>query len=60
MTEQEMKQHKLDCRYVRMARIWAENSYCNRRQVGALVVKNKAIISDGYNEIGRASCRERV
>ena len=49
MTEQEMKQHKLDCRYVRMARIWAENSYCNRRQVGALVVKNKAIISDGYN-----------
>ena len=32
-----------------MARIWAENSYCKRRQVGALVVKNKAIISDGYN-----------
>ena len=43
------KQHKLDCRYIRMARIWAENSYCQRRQVGALVVKNKAIISDGYN-----------
>ena len=43
------KQFKLDCRYIRMARIWAENSYCKRRQVGALVVKNKAIISDGYN-----------
>lgn len=43
------KQYNLDCRYVRMARIWAENSYCQRRQVGALVVKDKAIISDGYN-----------
>ena len=43
------KQYNLDCRYIRMARIWAENSYCKRRQVGALVVKNKAIISDGYN-----------
>lgn len=32
-----------------MARIWAENSYCLRRQVGALVVKDKMIISDGYN-----------
>jgi cytidine/deoxycytidylate deaminase family protein len=32
-----------------MARIWAENSYCRRRQVGALVVKDKMIISDGYN-----------
>ena len=49
MTEEEKKQYNLDCRYVRMARIWAENSYCKRRQVGALVVKNKAIISDGYN-----------
>ena len=45
----EDKQHKLDVRYLRMARIWAENSYCQRRQVGALVVKNKMIISDGYN-----------
>ena len=36
-------------RYLRMASIWAENSYCQRRQVGALVVKNKMIISDGYN-----------
>ena len=43
------KQHKLDLRYLRMARIWAENSYCQRRQVGALVVKDKMIISDGYN-----------
>ena len=43
------KQHKLDSRYLRMARIWAENSYCKRRQVGALVVKDKMIISDGYN-----------
>ena len=39
----------LDCRYLRMAHIWAENSYCTRRQVGALIVKNKMIISDGYN-----------
>ena len=43
------KQQKLDDRYLRMARIWAENSYCQRRQVGALVVKDKMIISDGYN-----------
>ena len=43
------KQTKLDLRYLRMARILAENSYCKRRQVGALVVKNKMIISDGYN-----------
>jgi len=43
------KQRKLDGRYLRMARIWAENSYCQRRQVGALVVKDKMIISDGYN-----------
>ena len=39
----------VDYRYLRMARIWAENSYCKRRQVGALVVKYKMIISDGYN-----------
>lgn len=32
-----------------MARIWAENSYCQRRQVGAIIVKNQMIISDGYN-----------
>ena len=39
----------LDSRYLRMAKIWAENSYCKRRQVGALIVKDKMIISDGYN-----------
>lgn len=49
MTKEEEKQLLLDLRYLRMARIWAENSYCKRRQVGALVVKNKMIISDGYN-----------
>lgn len=43
------KQNDLDRRYLRMAAIWAENSYCKRRQVGALVVKDKMIISDGYN-----------
>ena len=43
------KQEALDRRYIRMARIWAENSYCQRRQVGALIVKDKMIISDGYN-----------
>lgn len=43
------KQQLLDSRYLRMARIWAENSYCKRRQVGCLVVKDKMIISDGYN-----------
>ncbi len=44
-----LKQHLLDCRYLRMARIWAENSYCQRRQVGAILVKDNMIISDGYN-----------
>lgn len=43
------KQFELDSRYLRMAYIWAENSYCKRRQVGAIIVKNKMIISDGYN-----------
>ena len=43
------KQRILDIRYLRMARIWSENSYCRRRQVGALLVKDKMIISDGYN-----------
>ena len=45
----EEKQRQLDMRYLRMARIWAENSYCVRRKVGALIVKDKMIISDGYN-----------
>jgi dCMP deaminase len=43
------KQFLLDSRYLRMAKIWAENSYCARRKVGALIVKGKMIISDGYN-----------
>lgn len=43
------KQLELDRRYLRMAKIWSENSYCQRRQVGALIVKDKMIISDGYN-----------
>jgi len=45
----EDKQLKIDLRYLQMARIWATNSYCKRRQVGALLVKDKMIISDGYN-----------
>ncbi len=43
------KRQLLDQRYLRMALVWAENSYCQRRKVGALVVKEKMIISDGYN-----------
>ncbi len=43
------KQHDLDMRYLRMAAIWSENSYCERRKVGALIVKDKMIISDGFN-----------
>lgn len=46
---QKNKQQLLDERYMRMAAIWAENSYCERRKVGALIVKDKMIISDGYN-----------
>jgi dCMP deaminase len=49
MGEKIEKQSELDRRYLRMARIWAENSYCKRRQVGALIVKDNRIISDGYN-----------
>ena len=43
------KQRLLDERYLRMASIWSENSYCERRKVGALIVKDKMIISDGFN-----------
>ncbi len=43
------KQTELDRRYMKMAVIWSENSYCRRRKVGALIVKDKMIISDGYN-----------
>lgn len=49
MKKIEDKQAQLDERYMRMAFIWAENSYCKRRKVGALLVKEKMIISDGYN-----------
>ncbi|MDO5320768.1 MAG: dCMP deaminase family protein [Bacteroidia bacterium] len=40
---------KFDGRYIEMAAVWAKNSYCKRRQVGALLVKDRMIISDGYN-----------
>ena len=40
---------KFDSRYLEMAAVWAKNSYCKRRQVGALIVKDRMIISDGYN-----------
>lgn len=47
--ENQEKQLLLDCRYLRMAEIWSENSYCKRRKVGAILVKDKMIISDGFN-----------
>lgn len=47
--KQEKKQKLLDQRYLKMAIIWSQNSYCMRRKVGALIVKDKMIISDGYN-----------
>lgn len=43
------KQLQFDKSYLKMAAIWAQNSYCKRRQVGALIVKDRSIISDGYN-----------
>ncbi|WP_299761219.1 dCMP deaminase family protein [uncultured Dokdonia sp.] len=43
------KQHKYDIAYLRMAREWGKLSYCERKQVGAIIVKDKMIISDGYN-----------
>lgn len=46
---QEEKQRLLDERYLRMAQIWSENSYCVRRKVGALIVRDNMIISDGFN-----------
>ena len=49
MCDKTDKQLELDKRYLRMAAVWAENSYCKRRQVGALIVKDQMIISDGYN-----------
>lgn len=47
--DQQQKQEILDSRYLRMAKIWAENSYCQRRRVGAIIVKDSMIISDGFN-----------
>lgn len=44
-----MKDKKFDKSYLEMAHVWAKNSYCERRQVGALIVKDRMIISDGYN-----------
>lgn len=43
------KDKKMDLVYLKMAEVWATNSYCRRMQVGSLIVKNKSIISDGYN-----------
>jgi len=45
----EDKQLKFDLSYLEMAEVWSKNSYCKRRQVGALIVKDRMIISDGYN-----------
>ena len=47
--KKEDRQHKFDKHYLEMAAIWAKNSYCKRRQVGALLVKDRMIISDGFN-----------
>jgi dCMP deaminase len=49
MEETKHKKQSIDRRYLEMARIWGSNSYCKRRQVGALIVRDKMIISDGYN-----------
>jgi dCMP deaminase len=49
MNTSAIKQQELDKCYLRMAAIWGENSYCRRKKVGALIVKDKMIISDGYN-----------
>ncbi len=49
MRIKDKKQLQFDTRYLEMARIWAKNSYCKRRQVGAILVKDKMIISDGFN-----------
>ena len=43
------KDKKFDRSYLEMASVWAKNSYCTRRQVGAILVKDRMIISDGYN-----------
>ena len=43
------KQHKYDIAYLKMALEWGQLSHCKRKQVGALIVKNRMIISDGFN-----------
>lgn len=48
-TTDQQRQAQFDRRYLEMAQIWAKNSYCRRRQVGALLVKGRMIISDGFN-----------
>ena len=48
-TKKENKQLQFDKRYLEMAKIWSHNSYCKRRKVGALIVRDRMIISDGYN-----------
>jgi len=45
----EKKQNRYDCAYLRMALEWAKLSHCSRKKVGAIIVKNRMIISDGYN-----------
>lgn len=49
MNKKSAKETKFDHSYIEMAHVWAKNSYCKRRQVGALIVKDRMIISDGYN-----------
>jgi dCMP deaminase len=49
LSPQQAKQLRYDCAYMRMAREWAKLSHCERKKVGALIVKNRMIISDGYN-----------
>lgn len=43
------KQNKVDSLYLRMANVWSENSHCKRNKVGCLIIKDRQIISDGYN-----------
>ncbi len=49
MTDSKERLNKFDKSYMEMAFVWAKNSYCKRRKVGALIVKDRMIISDGYN-----------
>ena len=49
MNTKKEKQKKFDNAYMRMADVWAELSHCKRKKVGALIVKDRKIISDGYN-----------